>query len=45
MNQALSKLSLIPFAYSLEKWRWKFFSNNMTKKNFNKEFWKLKYFT
>ncbi|CAD5120116.1 DgyrCDS8693 [Dimorphilus gyrociliatus] len=42
MNQALSKLTLIPFAYSLEKWRWGVFNNNIKKEEYNKAFWKLK---
>lgn len=41
LEQALHKLTQIPFALALEKWRWGVFRGDITPENYNKAWWFL----
>ena len=42
MKQALQKVSFIPFAYVVDKWRWSVFANETRPDEYNKEWWHLR---
>jgi len=42
LNQALDKISFLPFAYMMDKWRWQVFSGDITPENYNQSWWDLR---
>lgn len=42
MKSALTKVSFLPFAYLMDKWRWSVFSGKTTETNYNAEWWRLR---
>ncbi|RWS28006.1 angiotensin-converting enzyme-like protein, partial [Leptotrombidium deliense] len=45
LHMALDKIAFLPFGYFVDKWRWRVFSGNITKKEMNRKWWeyRLKY--
>jgi hypothetical protein len=41
--QGLQKVVFLPFAYLLDLWRWGVFKGQVTSKNYNCEWWKLRF--
>nr|QNF22884.1 putative angiotensin converting enzyme precursor [Lycosa tarantula] len=39
---AASKIMFLPFSYVTDLWRWKIFKGEITEKNYNSEWWKLR---
>ena len=39
---ALQKLVFLPFAYTMDLWRWKLFTGEIQESNMNEEWWKLR---
>lgn len=39
---ALRKIAFLPFGFLIDQWRWKVFSGEITDKNYNAEWWKLR---
>ena len=39
MNMALDKVAFMPFAYSLDKWRWDVFAGRVTPEQYNSAWW------
>ncbi|MEP6833010.1 MAG: M2 family metallopeptidase [Gemmatimonas sp.] len=42
LRQALDKVAFLPFGLLVDQWRWKVFSGEVTKANYNKAWWDLK---
>ena len=42
LRQALDKIAFLPFGLLVDQWRWKVFSGEVTKANYNKAWWDLK---
>ncbi len=42
MTMALDKISFMPFAYSLDKWRWDVFAGRITPANYNSSWWDIR---
>ncbi|KAK0057681.1 angiotensin-converting enzyme-like isoform X2, partial [Biomphalaria pfeifferi] len=42
MLMALRRISLIPPSFLVDQWRWKVFRGEITKENYNKEWWNFK---
>ncbi|NXF93071.1 ACE2 enzyme, partial [Eubucco bourcierii] len=42
LKQALTIVGTMPFTYMLEKWRWKVFRGEITKKEWTKHWWEMK---
>ncbi|CAL4058602.1 unnamed protein product [Meganyctiphanes norvegica] len=42
MKQALAKVSFLPFAYILDKWRWDAFSKEVDVNEYNRRWWELR---
>merc|ERR1712038_623309 len=41
-SKSLDKLAFLPFALSMDSWRWKLFEGDINKENMNSEWWKLR---
>jgi len=42
LQRALEKVAFLPFAYLVDKWRWKVFSGEITSAGYNKAWWDLR---
>ncbi len=42
MRQALEKVAFLPFGLMVDKWRWQVFSGEVTPKDYNDAWWKLR---
>lgn len=42
MKMGLEKIVFLPFAFTLEQWRWNVFSGVTTNKDYNKDWWNLR---
>ncbi|NWZ73318.1 ACE2 enzyme, partial [Acrocephalus arundinaceus] len=45
LKQALTIVGTMPFTYMLEKWRWMVFRGEITKQEWTKRWWEMKYYT
>jgi peptidyl-dipeptidase A len=43
MQQALNKLAFIPFGYLIDQWRWDVFAGNISRQEYNKRWWDVRY--
>lgn len=44
MKVALDKISFLPFAYLVDKWRWEVFSGDIPPEQYNTVWWKYRLF-
>jgi peptidyl-dipeptidase A len=42
LKMALDKVAFLPFGLTIDQWRWKVFSGEITPENYNKTWWELK---
>jgi peptidyl-dipeptidase A len=42
MKQALKNIAILPFAITIDFWRWKAFSGEISADRYNEEWWNLK---
>ncbi len=42
LKMALDKVAFLPFGLTIDQWRWKVFSGEITPENYNKAWWELK---
>ena len=42
MEQALSKIAFLPFALTMDQWRWQVFDGRITPENYNSAWWELR---
>jgi len=42
LNKALEKIAFLPFGLTIDQWRWKVFSGEITPENYTKTWWDLK---
>ena len=42
MERALEKISFLPFALSVDQWRWQVFDGRITPENYNAEWWRIR---
>jgi peptidyl-dipeptidase A len=42
MEQALGKIAFLPFALTVDQWRWQVFSGRVTPENYNTAWWELR---
>jgi peptidyl-dipeptidase A len=42
LNQALDKVAFLPFGLTIDQWRWKVFSGEITPADYNKAWWDLR---
>jgi len=43
LSQALDKIAFIPFAYSVNQWRWSVYNGSKDSDNFNSEWWAMRH--
>ncbi|WAR04272.1 ACE-like protein [Mya arenaria] len=44
LKRALFKVAFLPFGYLMDKWRWDVLRGNVTKDEYNRHWWDLRYF-
>ncbi|XP_041354158.1 angiotensin-converting enzyme-like [Gigantopelta aegis] len=42
LKSALNKIAFLPFGYIIDKWRWKVFSGEISKNEYNRRFWEMR---